>query len=402
MAIDSPARIAVLGAGPVGLETALYARFLGYEVAVYERGRVAENVLRWGHARMFSPFGQNRSALGLAALAAQDQSWQPPADDALLTGNEWVASYLGPLSQSDLLADSIRERTTVLAIGRDGLLRDDCEDRELRGEPDLRLLIEDADGERFETADAVIDATGNLGNPLWLGPGGLPAIGEREHRERIEYGLPDILGRDRPHYAGQRILVVGNGIFAAMNIVNLAELARAAPDTRVTWLTRAADGVESPVQIIENDPLPARRELAAAANRLAADSQSPIAHWSGAAVERIRWKADAQRFSVRLLNAPEEKLKVDRLVANVGWLPDNSLFRELRVQEIPASGTAPTTADSLLQPEPDFYILGTKSQGRHPQFLFSNALEQIRQLFTIIGDRPELNLYATIGGVPRR
>src|SRR3954462_6310140 len=37
-------RIAVLGAGPVGLEAALYARALSLPVAVYERGRVAEHV----------------------------------------------------------------------------------------------------------------------------------------------------------------------------------------------------------------------------------------------------------------------------------------------------------------------------------------------------------------------
>ncbi|MEC9117285.1 MAG: FAD-dependent oxidoreductase, partial [Planctomycetota bacterium] len=34
MAIDTPATIAILGAGPIGLEAALYARFLGYEVTV--------------------------------------------------------------------------------------------------------------------------------------------------------------------------------------------------------------------------------------------------------------------------------------------------------------------------------------------------------------------------------
>jgi len=38
MALDPPARIAVLGAGPIGLEAALYGRFLGYDVDVYERG----------------------------------------------------------------------------------------------------------------------------------------------------------------------------------------------------------------------------------------------------------------------------------------------------------------------------------------------------------------------------
>ena len=46
-------RIAVLGAGPVGLEAALYARKLGYPVTVYERGRLAEHVQRWGAVSRF-------------------------------------------------------------------------------------------------------------------------------------------------------------------------------------------------------------------------------------------------------------------------------------------------------------------------------------------------------------
>ena len=93
MAVDTPARIAVLGAGPIGLEAALYARFLGYDVNIYERGNVADNILRWGHVRMFSPFGMNRSTLGLAALRAQDESYQPPGDEEFLTGLEYLDRY---------------------------------------------------------------------------------------------------------------------------------------------------------------------------------------------------------------------------------------------------------------------------------------------------------------------
>ena len=70
MAVESPARIAILGAGPIGLEAALYARFLGYEVDVYERGRVAEHLRRWGHVRLFAPFSAISSPLGIAAIAA--------------------------------------------------------------------------------------------------------------------------------------------------------------------------------------------------------------------------------------------------------------------------------------------------------------------------------------------
>jgi len=128
MAIDMPARIAVLGAGPIGLEAALYARYLGYAVDIYERGVVAEHVRRWGHVRMFSPFGANRSPLGLAALAAQDSAWRPPGDDQFLTGREFTDRYLALLAQSDLLIDGLHERCEVLAISRDGLLKGELVD----------------------------------------------------------------------------------------------------------------------------------------------------------------------------------------------------------------------------------------------------------------------------------
>jgi NADPH-dependent 2,4-dienoyl-CoA reductase/sulfur reductase-like enzyme len=44
--IDAPAVVAILGAGPIGIEAALYARFLGYDVLLFDQGKVAGNVLR--------------------------------------------------------------------------------------------------------------------------------------------------------------------------------------------------------------------------------------------------------------------------------------------------------------------------------------------------------------------
>ena len=57
---------------------------------------------------------------------------------------------------------------------------------------------------------------------------------------------------------------------------------------------------------------------------------------------------------------------------------------------------AATGPETLLTPEPDFYLLGSKSYGRNPQFLFARGLDQIQQLFTIIGQRTDLNLYDSI------
>ena len=63
-------RLAILGAGPVGLEAALYASALGYPFALYERGQPSENLRAWGHVKLFTPFGMNVSPLGRATLKA--------------------------------------------------------------------------------------------------------------------------------------------------------------------------------------------------------------------------------------------------------------------------------------------------------------------------------------------
>src|SRR5262249_22096128 len=147
MAIDTPARLAILGAGPIGLEAALYARFLGYDVVVYDRGDVAASVRRWGHVRMFTPFGMNRTTLGLAAIQAQDDAYKPPADDALLTGSEWIERYLLPLSRTDLLSDHLRPYTSVVSVGKEELLKGDMPGHADRGDWSFRVLSQSQKGE---------------------------------------------------------------------------------------------------------------------------------------------------------------------------------------------------------------------------------------------------------------
>jgi hypothetical protein len=94
------------------------------------------------------------------------------------------------------------------------------------------------------------------------------------------------------------------------------------------------------------------------------------------------------------------RVTVDRILANVGYAPDRSLYAELQVHECYATGgpiklaaallqggagdclrqTAPA-ADLLLNPEPGFYILGSKSYGRNSAFLIGAGFEQVPVLF---------------------
>jgi len=412
MAVDTPAKIAVLGAGPIGLETALYARSLGYDVDVFERGRVAENILRWGHVRMFSPFEMNRSTLGLAALAAQDETYNPPSDIDLLTGREWVERYLIPLSSTDLISDCIRENTQIVSVGRAGRLKTEFLGSDSRTESSFRILTRNAAGQEQRTeADVVIDTTGVFGNANRLGRGGIPAVGEQRLRERIEFGLPDILGCDRERYAERRTLVVGSGYSAATNVVSLAKLASESAATSVVWITRRER--ECPIERIPNDRLEQRDKLAQDANRLVASNESPVTHYSATVVEDLNF-ADG-KFKVKFAGQLSDTLEFDQIIANVGYRPDHTIYEELHIHLCYASGgpmklaaallgqNSPDCLDqtscgpqTLINPEPNFYILGAKSYGRNSNFLVSVGLQQIREVFTIIGGREELDLYASV------
>lgn len=411
MAIDTPARIAILGAGPIGLEAALYARYLGYDVDLYEHGQVCEALSRWGHVRVFTPFGQIGSPLGLAALKAQDPAWRPPDSNALLTGRELAERYYLPLAHSDLLADSLHEHTRVVAVGREGLLPGDLSGDEARRDHDFQLLLEstqadDHGRQRFVTADAVIDATGTLTNSNYLGPGGLPAIGELAARAHFELGLPDVLADRREHFTGRNTLVVGDGCSAATNVIALAALASQVADTWVTWITRKAD--VPPITPSPGDPFAERVRVVEQANRLAADDANHVTHLGGATIEAISWHPDLERFTVRLGGKHAGEAEFDRVIANVGYHADASLSDSLDVTKRTAIRFDAPLADyelpavtpaELLTGEPDYYVLGAKSYGRDSRFLIARGLQQVRVLFTILGDREGLDLYATMKGL---
>jgi hypothetical protein len=351
MAVDSPARIAVLGAGPVGIEAALYARYLGYDVDLYERKRVGEHLLQWGHVRFRAPWSATRSPLGIAALRAQDPQWRSPDDSALLTGRELVAAYYGPLAQSDLLADSLRLGADALAISREGLQREDFRDDEARTAYPFRIDYRDDTGaDLVANAEVVIDATGLLGQHRGLGPEGVPLPGERELADVIEYGVPDLLGSARQRFAGRHTLLVGGGCTAATNAEGLKMLAAESPGTQFSW-------VKPP-----------------------------------ASIAALHWQEATRSVSVELSGIEPKMQSVDVVIANVGFAPDVRIYAELQGECAAATASGP---ERLLRAEPDFYVLGAKSCGRLSRFSMIEGLRQIRDLFTIIGDRAELDLYAS-------
>ena len=394
MAIDTPAKIAILGAGPIGLEAALYARFLGYDVVIFEQGRVCEHVQRRGHARLLTPFTENSSPLGLAALTAQDENFHEPEATALLTGRQWLERYLQPLADSDLLSDHLHTNTRVLGVGKEQVRKTDREqdlpEGDERGDWAFRILVRDSDGnERIEMVDGVLDCTGVASHPNFAGHGGLPAVGELRLRDKIVYHLPDVLEAERGLFEDQHTLLIGDGTDAAAAAVLLDELQQQSPATRFTWITSHEHEPSGPIEIAKNESSSARQQLAEDANRVTRESQA----WKwGTHLEGVR-TVDNGKFQVTLSGQISGEQTFDRILALVGYRGEPSLCGELQIAVDPVSGG--NDSPSIIRGEANYYVLGEKSAGRNAeQFSFHDGLTQIRQVFAILGDRESLDLYA--------
>jgi thioredoxin reductase len=407
MATSDFPRIAVLGAGPIGLEAALYARTLNLPVTLYERGRVGEHLHRWGHVRLFSPFGMNCTPLGRNAIQAEKPNHEFPTERDCITGREHVATYLEPLSKTAPLRDCLRTDSQVLHISRRGFLKEEGVGDGRRGQQPFRLLIRDGNGrERVEEADMLLDCTGTYAQHRWMGGGGIPAVGELAVEPRIAYGLEDVLGERRTDYAGKTILVTGSGYSAATSVCDLAQLGEQYPETWVIWLARGTGS--QPIKRVANDPLRERDRLAVRANTLATRTDGNVEFHNQTVVEAIEPAGVEKRFQITAACAGKQRTwEIDRVIANVGYSPDTSLYRELQIHEcyaslgpmnlaaalakhasadclaVPAQG-----ADTLRNPEPNFYILGAKSYGRNSNFLLRNGFAQVKEVFTLISRRP--------------
>jgi len=229
-------RMAILGAGPIGLDAALAGVDAGWEVTVYEAApTVAANVRAWGHVRLFTPWSMNVSDRMLAHLARVGVD--VPAGEAP-TGHEFADRVLDPVAAA--LGEVVRTGVRVLGVTRAGLLKHEAIGVAARADGPFRLLLSDGDEEWSETSDLVIDTTGSHGAANPLGDGGLPAAGEARHAERITRTVPD-LAEDRS-WAGRTTLLVGAGKSAQTAARDLAGQVTRDPATPQQNLVDTAAG----------------------------------------------------------------------------------------------------------------------------------------------------------------
>ncbi len=384
--------IAVIGAGPIGLAAAAHLIERGLPVKVYESGAtVGANLRDWGHVRIFTPWEHN---VDLAAQAILERhGWRMPDSQGLPTGEELCDLYLDPLAGTAELAPVIETSARVVAIGRQGL--DKMTSRQRETKP-FEITVERPDGtRRRDLARAVIDASGTWNQPNPIGASGLPADGEAEHADRIAYGMPDVLGRDRPHYAGRRTLVIGAGYSAANVLLDLIRLAAEAPGSRVDWMVRGT----SLAKVYgggDADQLPARGALGWHLKEAVENGR--IALTSGFAATRLREEGKGLRLDGETAQGSRSLGPFDRIVVATGQRPDLTMTRELRLELDPwlegvkalgplidpnlhSCGSVPPHGHREVgHPEPGFYTVGVKSYGRAPTFLLLTGYEQVRSV----------------------
>ncbi|HEX8550692.1 MAG TPA: FAD-dependent oxidoreductase [Abditibacteriaceae bacterium] len=423
-------KIAIIGGGPIGIEAALYGASAGLDVKLFERGRLAENVRQWGYIGLFTEWARNRSPL--AAQLLTQRGAVLPDEASAPTGDE-LAHYVQTLASLEVLRGRVAPQCEVVSLARDRCLKSDFIGDPRRAGFPFRLVTRSMAGEKTYFFDAVIDATGVWQTPNFAGSGGAPCAGETANAARIDYKIPDVAGRDKMRFANKHTLIIGSGHSAASTLRSVGDLLEKFPNTRLTWAVRRdvpAHG--APYTLTPDDPSPHRDALHRRANELAADAR--VRFCPRTTVERIAWNGN---FSVELATWGEqgttrETIECDTIAAHTGFRPDWSLQSELPVEIHPATDAPRRLAEAIIEQnrrsgtglstgyaektiedttprdkwlpvaggnellrtgEENFFVLGIKSYGRDAGFLMQNGFRQVRDVYKLLSQDSELDLY---------
>jgi hypothetical protein len=139
------------------------------------------------------------------------------------------------------------------------------------------------------------------------------------------------------------------------------------------------------------------------ARELAMGAASPLDVRLGRSVESLHPSPEGIHVTLRTVDGDTEEVIVDRIISLTGAVGDARMYRQLQVHEcyatsgpmklaaaLLASSSADCLteqshgADTLKNPEPDFYILGMKSYGRNASFLMRVGWEQVDEVFFLL------------------
>lgn len=406
--------VIIIGAGPIGLAAAANAAERDLDFVVVEAGAEAGAAVgEWSHVRLFSSWLELIDPAARRLLKATGE-WSAPDDDTYPTGAEWREAYLQPLA--NLLGSSprgaVRYSMRVTGVSRAG--RDLLVDSGRENDP-FAVHLAGSEGHERLLGSAVVDASGTWTSPNPLGADGYPARGEREHADRISYGIPDFTDTAvAARYAGKHVAVAGKGASAQGVLIGLAQLAEQDPATRVSWLLRRPSVGEA-FGGGDNDQLEQRGKLGQDAK--AAATSGLVTNATQFRTESVTSEHDG-RLTLGSIDG-QQVAGVDQIIVVTGFRPDFAFLSEVRLDLDPALGSARFLAQlvhpdhhscgdvpghgyqELAQPEQSLYVVGMKSYGRAPSFLAMTGFEQVRSVIAALaGDleaaaRVELELPET-------
>ncbi|MBM9500911.1 NAD(P)-binding domain-containing protein [Leptospira sp. 201903071] len=396
--------VAVLGAGPVGLAAAAHLAARKQKFILLEMGEdVGNNIRTWEHVRLFSPWKYNVDKVAKSLL--ESAGWIAPNEDELPTGSDLYNKYLKPLSLLQEIDSNLYLNRKVVSVGRKNFDKVKTKDRD---SVPFVIEVENEDKSReHHEVRAVIDTTGTWNSPNPLGSGGNYAIGEKENHKKIFYGIPDVKGSLKEKYKNKNVVVVGGGHSAMNVILDLGDLKKEYPETKIHWVSRKAE-IESSLGGKEKDGLPARGLLGIRIETML--NHGEVLSHSPFLIHGV-FPEKGKLFLIGFQNGQEIVLsEIDEIIAATGSRPDFSFLREIRLDldiavesaekigilidpNIHSCGTVrPHGANELAHPEKNFYIAGSKSYGRAPTFLLATGYEQVRSIVAaLVGDREAAN-----------
>ncbi|MEI8210511.1 MAG: hypothetical protein WCI02_00040 [Planctomycetota bacterium] len=407
--IESPATIAILGGGPIGIEAAIYARFLGYFVSIFEARRVGHRMLDWFERPLDLPSGEITSSLGHAAIKAQNPEYQRIDPHRILTGREYAEEYLLPLAKTDLLFDDIHFLSPVTDVCRLRTFRDDPVGWQERCNDEFRITVRGKHrGIWTARADCVIDCRGTANTPDGLGPGGGHALGEDECEGDFYPHSPEDRKWDRKKVVGKKLVLVGHTPEACLAAEEWIKHFPEDSGSRLIWIVRPQGSHES-------------ESLSATIAAIEKASHNHVVILRALGVDSIA-RLEPSGFRLRLLKDDDSSVELE---ADVVLRRTGHHYRSIAPQLLvhaagpigacdrsspPPAKAEPREGDSALPAtctvslpdgadtrfitaEPGYYVLNANSMEEGAGSGIPRALQSIKHLYAVLGGRQDLDLY---------
>jgi hypothetical protein len=378
--VETPATIAVIGGGPVGLEAAIYGRFLGYFVSIFEQRRVAHRLLDWHDRPLAVPVEECTTSMGHAAIAAQYPEYARRPSGHVYTGRSFAEEYLLPLAKTDLLFDDIHFLSPVVDVSRCRTFVTDEIERQERCNDEFRILVEGRHrGPWVSRADIVIDCRGSVQKKSGMGPGGGLAIGEAALRDTFLLHTPLDRKFEAKSIAGKHVCLVGQSVRAAQFATEYLKLFGQDAGGRLTWVVRSDRRHDGPWI-----------ETALSTIRASAISNIVIVECLG--VDQIQ-RNEAGNYHLRFHRDDDSTVEM-ACDAVVSLTSGRSV--ELSSELIEGKPPIAFSESSFMTNEPGLYVLRGGSIEEGAGVGLSAAFRNIRQLFAMLAGRQDLDLYDII------